>query len=219
VNKPVMTFATMLVLFPITSARLRTLAGGGMIALMALLSGCAGQTERYVLLPQSDGSASSIVIKSSKVETALSTPYAAVESQAGKPGNLETLTAAQVQARYAAVMNSLPQRPRTYAVLFELGSDRLTAASRKFLEQAITDIRQFPAGEFVLIGHADDIGSDASNQALSVRRAQLIERELRRAGIDPLSIEVLGKGARELPYPSRKGVPEPRNRFVEIKLR
>lgn len=218
-NNPVMTSAAMSARFPVTSARLRTLAGGGMIALMALLSGCAGQTERYVLLPQPDGSASSIVIKSAKAETPLTTPYAAVESQGGKPGNLETLTAAQVQARYAAVMNSLPQRPRTYELQFELGSDRLTAVSRKFLEQAIVDIRQFPAAEFVLTGHADDIGSDASNQTLSVRRAQLIERELKNAGIDPLSIEVVGKGAREPHYPSRKGVPEPRNRFVEIKLR
>jgi OmpA-OmpF porin, OOP family len=210
---------TMTAIFPAASAHLRVLASGGLIALMALLGGCASQTERYVLLPQPDGSASSIVIKTAKAETPLTTPYAALETQAGKPGNIETLTAVQVQERYAPVMNNLPQRPRSYELQFELGSDRLTAASRKFLEQAIEDIRQFPAAEFVLTGHADDIGSDAINQTLSVRRAQLIERELRRAGIDLISIELVGKGAREPRYPSRKGVPEPRNRFVEIKLR
>ncbi|TWC66567.1 OmpA family protein [Herbaspirillum sp. SJZ099] len=188
------------------------------LAVLAL-AGCAGPTERFVLLPQPDGSNSSIVVKTAAGEAALATPYASVESASGKIGKAATLSESEVQARYAPVMQSLPLRPRTYELLFELGSDRLTPASRKLLEEAIEEFRTFPAGEFILVGHADNIGSDAINESLSVRRAQLVERELIRARIAPLSIEVVGKGAREPRIPQKKGVPEPRNRFVEIRIR
>ncbi|KAF1044983.1 MAG: Outer membrane protein [Herbaspirillum frisingense] len=191
-----------------------------LLCLAALvLAGCAGPKERFVLLPQPDGSASSIVVKTASGETALTSAYAAVETEGGKAGKTATLSDAEVQTRYAPVMQNLPQRPRSYELLFELGSDRLTPPSRKLLEQAIEDFRKFPAGEFILVGHADNIGSDAINESLSVRRARLVERELVRAKIEPLSIEVVGKGAREPRVPQKKGVPEPRNRFVEIRIR
>lgn len=188
-------------------------------ACVALLSACAGPTERFVLLPQPDGSSSSIVVTTASGETALTTPYAAVDTQGGKAGKTSTVNDAEVQARYAPLMQNLPRRPRRYELFFELGSDKLTPASRKVLDEAIVEFRGFPAGEFILVGHADSIGSDASNEALSVRRARLVERELLRAKVEPLSIEVAGKGAREPRVPQKKGVPEPGNRFVEIRLR
>lgn len=194
----------------------RLLAPG---ALMLLLGACAGPKERFVLLPQADGSSSSIVVKSGGGETALATPYASVETQAGKAGKTVTLSEADINKRYAPVMENLPMRPRTYVLQFELGRDRLTPASRKFLDQAIDEFKQFPAGEFLVIGHADNIGSDAFNDTLSVRRAKLVESELIRAKVNLISIEVIGKGSREPRFPAKKGVPEPRNRYVEIKLR
>jgi len=190
-----------------------------MMALVALLAGCAGPKERFVLLPQADGSASSIVVKTASGETALTSPYAAVETRGGKPEPTQTLSAAEVERRYAEVMRSLPARPRSYDLLFELGTDRLTPASQELLKKAIAEIKEFPAGEFILTGHADAIGNDASNDALSLRRARLIERELQRAEVKALSIEVIGKGARDPRVPQKRGVAEPRNRFVEIKIR
>ncbi|WP_241820836.1 MULTISPECIES: OmpA family protein [unclassified Herbaspirillum] len=190
-----------------------------LMALVVLLAACAGPGERFVLLPQPDGSASSIVVKTASGETALTSPYAAVQTRAGKPEPVQTLSAAEVERRYAEVMRSLPARPRSYDLLFELGTDRLTPPSQELLKKAIAEIKEFPAGEFVLTGHADNIGSDATNDALSLRRARLIERELQRAEVKALSIEVIGKGARDPRVPQKRGVAEPRNRFVEIKIR
>lgn len=190
-----------------------------LMTVFTVLTGCAGPKERYVLLPQPDGSSSSIVVKTTGGETPLTTPYASLETEGGKVGKTLTLSAAQVEARYAPVMQNLPLRPRTYVLQFELGRDRMTVASRKFLEQAIEEFKQFPAGEFLVIGHADDIGNDAFNDTLSIRRAKLVERELIRAKVELISIEVIGKGAREPRFPAKKGMPEPRNRYVEIKLR
>ncbi|WP_231502071.1 OmpA family protein [Herbaspirillum sp. RV1423] len=170
-------------------------------------------------MPQQDGSSSSIVVRTASGETPLATPYTSVETQGGKAGKTLTLTDAEVGQRYASVMQNLPMRSRTYVLLFEPGTDRLTPASRRFLTQAIGEFRQFPAGEFILIGHADNIGNEAFNDALSVRRAKLVERELIRAKVDLISVEVIGKGSREPRVPAKKGAPEPRNRYVEIKLR
>ncbi|NQE51191.1 cell envelope biogenesis protein OmpA [Herbaspirillum rubrisubalbicans] len=189
------------------------------MALVLVLAGCAGPKERFVLLPQADGSASSIVVKTATGETTLSTPYAATESTRGKLDKTQTLAQADVEKRYAEALGSLPARPRSYDLLFELGTDRLTPASQELLKKAMVEIKDFPAGEFILIGHADNIGSDAINDALSLRRARLIERELQRAEVKALSIEVVGKGARDPRVPQKRGVPEPRNRFVEIKIR
>ncbi|BEV16854.1 OmpA family protein [Herbaspirillum sp. DW155] len=172
-----------------------------------------------MLLPQPDGSASSIVVKTASGETTLNAPYAAVETRGGKAGPAQTISAAEVERRYVEVMRSLPARPRSYDLLFELGTDRLTPASQDLLKKAVAEIKEFPAGEFILTGHADNIGSDAINDALSLRRARLIERELQRAEVKALSIEVIGKGARDPRVPQKRGVPEPRNRFVEIKIR
>ncbi|WP_443114978.1 OmpA family protein [Herbaspirillum seropedicae] len=188
-------------------------------ALAVLLAGCAGPRERFLLLPQPDGSASSIVVKTATGETALATPYASVETAGGKVDKTLTVAPADVEKRYADVLGSLPARPRSYDLLFELGTDRLTPASQEALKKAIAEIKDFPAGEFVLTGHADNIGSETNNDALSLRRARLIERELRRADVKALSIEVIGKGARDPRVPQKRGVAEPRNRFVEIKIR
>lgn len=190
-----------------------------MMALVLLTAGCAGPKERFVLLPQPDGSASSIVVKTASGETTLNSPYAAVETRGGKAEPTQTISAAEVDRRYVEVMRSLPARPRSYELLFELGTDRLTPASQELLKKAMAEIKEFPAGEFILTGHADSIGSDALNDALSLRRARLIERELQRAEVKALSIEVIGKGSREPRVPQKRGVAEPRNRFVEIKIR
>jgi outer membrane protein OmpA-like peptidoglycan-associated protein len=185
---------------------------------VAVLAGCAAK-ERFVLLPQPDGSQSSIVIHAGGGDSTLSTPYAAIETQGGKAGRPSSLSAAEVSQRYAPVMTSLPLRPRKYVVNFELGKDLLTPASKVLLAQAIDDFKQFPAGEFVVTGHTDDLGAKSFNDGLALRRARLVERELIRAKVDAVSIEVIGKGAGEPLVPAKKGAPEPRNRYVEIKIR
>ena len=43
-------------------------------------------------------------------------------------------------------------------------------------------------------GNTDSVGSDASNQRLSIDRAKAVKAELVAAGIDPGRIEVVGFG-------------------------
>lgn len=190
----------------------------GIMLPLLILAGCASK-ERFVLLPQPDGTPSSIVIRTKSGESTLSTPYASVETQGGNAGKQTTLSEAEVNQRYAPVMTSLPLRPRKYLLYFTLGKDLLTPASKDLMAQAIKDFKQFPAGEFLVTGHADDLGAKRLNDELALRRAQQIQRELVRAKVDAVSIEVLGRGSDDPLVPAKKGQPEPRNRYVEIKIR
>jgi hypothetical protein len=65
------------------------------------------------------------------------------KQRGGKPEPTQTLSAAEVERRYG-VMRSLPARPRSYDLLFELGTDRLTPASQELLKKAIAEIKNFP---------------------------------------------------------------------------
>lgn len=71
-----------------------------------------------------------------------------------------------------------------------------------------------------MIGHADAIGGESRNDRLSLQRARKIRNALVKLGIPEDHISVAGRGAREPLYPTEKpGMPEPRNRRVEISVR
>ena len=82
-----------------------------------------------------------------------------------------------------------------------------------------SDLKRFAAPEVVVSGHTDAVGDPAFNDKLSLERAHRVRDILVAAGIAREQIQVVGRGAREPLVAARPGVPEPRNRRVEIKLR
>jgi|GEM_PF-7038395 len=75
-----------------------------------------------------------------------------------------------------------------------------------------------PTARIELIGHADNTGDEAHNQALSVRRAQHFRRHLVERGVDGDRISVTGVGSSQ--PAADNATPEGRasNRRVEIRL-
>ena len=65
-------------------------------------------------------------------------------------------------------------------------------------------------------GHTDRSGSDAYNDALSMRRAQAVVAMLQSRGVSPNSLTVTALGEGEPRVPTADGVREPQNRRVEI---
>jgi outer membrane protein OmpA-like peptidoglycan-associated protein len=68
-------------------------------------------------------------------------------------------------------------------------------------------------------GHADRSGSDAYNQALSMRRAEAVAAELTRRGVPRTEMVIQAFGESRPLVPTADGVREPQNRRVEIILR
>lgn len=184
-----------------------------------LLSVQEQPADRVVLLPQSDGRPSAVVVKSAKGETVLDRPYAAVA--VGSAGTLAVgaTDAEAVRARYGAALAAHAPRPVSYVVYFVTGKEELTPESGPELDQVKAELLRRPAPEIAVIGHTDSVGSAPDNDALSLRRARFVRDVLVAAGIDATGIETAGRGERELLVPTADGVAEPKNRRVEINVR
>jgi outer membrane protein OmpA-like peptidoglycan-associated protein len=198
-----------------------------LLALLVAVSvfGCAeppkkGPTysERITLLPNQDGRKSAVVVKRATGEQEIATPYESVELVGGKEQR-SALPKAEVEQRYGEVLQAQPARPFTYTLYFTTATAELTAQSRQSLNEVRQKIKGFPAAQVTVIGHTDRVGSDESNDALSLKRAAAIRDLLVQIGIARQAIEIVGRGEREPVVQTADGVAEERNRRVEIKLR
>ncbi len=81
-------------------------------------------------------------------------------------------------------------------VLFAFGEAELTDEARTRLEEVATRIGDSGATQVVVIGHTDDVGSDAFNQDLSEQRAASVESVLGDA-LPEVEFTVEGRGESE----------------------
>lgn len=186
------------------------------VILPALLIGCA-TPERIVLLPQEDGTPSAVVVRSKGQETVLDRPYAV--ASVGRRIETGSTDATAVATRYRAVTEALPPRPRSYTLNFEFARTQLTRESRALLDRILEEMQTLPAPEMVIIGHTDDVGSDAVNDELSLKRANSVLATIKAKGIALRDVSVVGRGKREPLVPQKPGQPEPGNRRVEIRVK
>lgn len=188
------------------------------LGLLAAVSGCA-PVDRIVLLPNVDGSASAVVVKTSAGEHVLDHPYDAVGVSGS--GRLSTLkeNPGSVSARYGEVLAAQPLRPVSYQVYFETGQDEISVESQGVIAQIKADILKRSAPDIIIVGHTDRVGSLTANDALSLQRAGVVRDILLAGGISVLNIEVAGRGEREPLVATEDEVPEARNRRVEIIVR
>lgn len=109
-----------------------------------------------------------------------------------------------------AVKYSLP------ASSFRIGSAELPELLKKQLD-VFAEVLKGKSGtgrQVRIVGHADATGSDAANQALSLRRAEAVKSYLVDKGADPSMLVTVGVGATQLKNPSNPTGAE--NRRVEI---
>jgi outer membrane protein OmpA-like peptidoglycan-associated protein len=188
-----------------------------LIALTIVL-GCGGH-ERAVLLPDHQGLPGALLVKTAKGETLLDQPYKAADVYTD--GRIETkaLDAETVQQQFGGALSARPPRPVSYILYFITGKDELTPESQLMMEQIKAELTRRPYPEITVIGHTDSVGGTASNDALSLKRAEAMRQRLVEAGISSELIKAAGRGSREMIVPTDAGVSEPRNRRVEINVR
>jgi OmpA-OmpF porin, OOP family len=79
-------------------------------------------------------------------------------------------------------------------VLFDTGQATLKAGADGTLDRLAMALREKPERKVTIEGHTDNVGSDASNQGLSERRAQAVQSALTQRGVARSQITTLGKG-------------------------
>lgn len=190
-------------------------------ALSIFVAGCASPpAERVVLLPGPDGKAGAVVVATNTGGSMLlDQPYAAVAINNQGRINAVREDAASVRTRYQAALNAQPARPVSFSVFFVRGKDEITMESKPLVEKLKAEIARRPAPEIMVIGHTDRVGSDASNDILSLKRAEAMRNALVKAGIAASSISIAGRGEREPLVPTADEVAEPKNCRVEVNVR
>jgi outer membrane protein OmpA-like peptidoglycan-associated protein len=103
-------------------------------------------------------------------------------------------------------------------VSFDTGRADIKPNMRPILDQFASGLSGQPNTEVRIIGHADATGSDATNDQLSLQRAQATRSYLASRGVDPNRIVVAGRGEREPIADNSSEAGRARNRRVEIFL-
>ena len=110
------------------------------------------------------------------------------------------------------------QTQRSYLVFFDFDSSKLTPEAKQVVASAAADALQGKPTSIGVNGYTDRSGSPQYNQALSVRRAESVRRELVADGVANDLIATRGFGENDNLVPTADGVREPQNRRVEIIL-
>ena len=106
---------------------------------------------------------------------------------------------------------------------FSFGSDHaeILPVGRPVLNSLATNLLSpiFLKMRIRIVGHTDSQGGEASNDALSLARANSVRRHLEAKGVAADRIEVLGRGGRDPLVGNDKAYGRALNRRVEIYLR
>jgi OOP family OmpA-OmpF porin len=114
----------------------------------------------------------------------------------------------------AAVVDTVAEK--SYLVFFDFDSSQLTPDAQSIVATAAADALAGGSPSLNVTGHTDRSGSDAYNQALSIRRATAVQNALIAGGVPAGIIVIRGAGESEPLVPTADGVREPQNRRVEI---
>ena len=190
----------------------------GPLAALVVLAGCATSQDLVVLLPDKDGKIGKVLVHNPKGDTVLDSAYAAARTS-GSGLQRNTASQSELKEVFGSALTAMPPRPISFMLFFESGTDEFTEQSKQEVKRVIAEMARRQAPEITVIGHTDQVGPDPTNDALSLQRAERVKSILVGMGIPPGRILTAGRGRREPLLRTAEGVPEPRNRRVEISVR
>ncbi|MBN3756636.1 OmpA family protein [Paraburkholderia sp. Tr-20389] len=203
---------------PAFNASRARLAWSALAAATACLCGCS-TPDKITLLPNSDGSVGSVVVKSGNKTQVLDHAYETAE--VAKSGKIEQAvdTPSNVETRYGTLLAAQPPRPTTFTINFLFDSaTELAPQSAATVQQMKAVLATWPAPHLTIVGHTDLAGSPEYDDRLSMQRAQTVAKFLVKAGIPAKEIETAARGKREPLVHTADGVPNQMNRRVVITI-
>lgn len=103
-------------------------------------------------------------------------------------------------------------------LLFDTDSDVLRAAARENLANLATNLGKYPTTDLLIVGHTDNVGTNAYNMALSDRRAQAVVDYLVSRGVSRARLRPTGRGETEPVATNSTDMGRQQNRRVEIAI-
>jgi len=173
-----------------------------------------------LVLPGADGSVGAITFSGKDGDgRLLDQAEAGAFANEGDGARDARLTARELGKFAGPTMANMPEAPALYIVFFESGRFDLGGEDRATLAAVAEDAAGRPAVDVEILGFADRAGDDRSNIRLSERRADAVYRALRELGVPDDAFLVYARGEDAPAVATSDGVPERRNRRVEITVR
>ncbi len=101
-------------------------------------------------------------------------------------------------------------------ISFETGKAEINPSLRPVLDKFSETLQANPVTTIRIIGHTDSVGSDATNDPLSVRRAASVRDYFAARGLAPNRIAIAGRGSHEPVAANTSATGRAQNRRVEI---
>lgn len=133
-------------------------------------------------------------------------------------GLIPALRNATAVAEAAPAKKAKPAKGKTFVVLFPTGGAKLDAAANAVLTDAVKYSANFSPVQVVVSGYTDTVGSAASNETMSKRRAAVVAAALRIRGISRDNMKMDGYGEEFLAQRTADGGAEAKNRRVEVSV-
>lgn len=183
-----------------------------LIALL-LLSGCS--RTQVTLLPEKSGHVGRVIVTENGKSTTLDKSGESVHSSILGPHESQS-TPEAVQQSNISVFSAEPAPFASELVYFKSESVIPIINTASLLKMVKKDCQTRQPCQITLIGHTDSTGDSQYNMMLSLKRAQQVRHILVEHGFSAEHIRVRSHGQYDPLVKRPVGVPEPRNRRVEI---
>lgn len=194
------------------------LVWGGM--LLVACTACSAQ-QAVILVPDHDGQVGKVEVATEGGSQVLdrANQMTVVSDRSTSPSRAGFVDQKYIQSTFGEALAAEPLPAEKFTLLFDTGTTSLRPESQAAIETIVSRIKERGAISVKVSGHTDSVGSTQLNDQLARNRAQAVRDLLAQRGVDPglLSVTSHGKGNPLVSSPD--GVPEPRNRRVEVIVR
>ena len=187
------------------------------LLLVSLLAACAPKTT-VVLLPDDQGTVGKVTVRNAKGAHTLSAANETVQVD-DAISTPRTMPQAELEKTFGRTLSVMPQAAQSFMLYFATASTEPDATSRTELPAIIAAIQGRTAPNVSIIGHSDAAGNPEKNQKLSLARALVVQKLLGDRSIPANIMAISAHGANDPLVPTPAGVPEARNRRVEVLVR
>ena len=101
---------------------------------------------------------------------------------------------------------------------FDFDKSVLKAEGKAKLDDVVSKLGSINLEVIIAVGHTDSVGTDAYNQALSVRRSEAVKSYLIGKGVDKNRVYTEGKGEKQPVADNKTSDGRAKNRRVEIEV-
>ncbi|MGB9731497.1 MULTISPECIES: OmpA family protein [Calditerrivibrio] len=175
------------------------------------------KSDKICLLADDDGKIGKVIVKNETTEKLIDKEKYLIEIKDNKIADPIKIDEKEFEKRFGNLLKAEAQRPKTFILYFETGSDKLTEESSNMIKEIINEIKNRENPELEIIGHTDSVGEKEANYMLGLKRAESVKNILTSQGVETgMEIELSSLGEDNPLIQTPDETPEPKNRRVEV---